>query len=129
MVTVSLSDLQSNPDETSEETIDGKLANSNPLDRPQEAIESQPEPIEQETDNVVDGADGKEDSTDCQAETIASPVAALQDEEDETKSLHSSSGSDSVDWDELDKTEEQEPRSEATDEVSLIGQLTTMILY
>lgn len=128
MVTVSLSDLQSNPDDTSEETREEKLADSKSLDSPQEAIESQQNPAEQEAeDDIADGTEEKVDSSDRQPETEASPAAAPQNEEDESNSLHSTSaGSDSVDWDELDKTEEQEPRSEATDEVSSIRWLTRM---
>lgn len=125
MVTVPLSDLQSNPDEVAEETLQEKLAESNPPNPPLEASESQPNPTDQEPGDITENADERGDSAGCQAESFAASVAAPQDTEDETKSLHSAAGSDSVDsdsvdWDELDKTEEQEPRSEATDEVGSI---------
>lgn len=119
MVTVPLSDLQSNPDESMEETVDEILADSKPSDRSPEETETHPDTMEEKADDIVDGVDEKGDATDCRPESVVLSIAASQNNEDETKSLHSAAGSDSVDWDELDKTEEQEPRTEATDEVSL----------
>ncbi|KAK2757562.1 ecotropic viral integration site [Arachnomyces sp. PD_36] len=111
MVTVPLSDLQSNPDELMEESVDEVLAGSRASEHTPEEPESHPTPVEDATDDIVDGAGEKENIAESRVESVAS-----QNNEDETKSIHSTSASDSVDWDELDKTEEQEPRSEATDE-------------
>ena len=117
MVTVALS--ESSPDEAIDEPVDEIPADSDALESvppsPEEMEQPLPPPTQEETDALANDGDQILNSARYRPESIAS---TSQSNDDDVKSLHSAAGSDCVDWDELDKSEEQEPRSEATDEVS-----------
>lgn len=49
-----------------------------------------------------------------------SPQEDRSNSTDTLSELSSPSGSDGVDWEKLDKTEEQEPRTDASDEVGIV---------
>lgn len=114
MVTVPLSDRQSNPN--------GVCHDSRTLDIPET-------PIEEKVDGEdLIGEDGENPvETTPKNEEISTPASETK-ERRESASARSQNGrqsqepaspaeSDGVDWAKLDETEEQEPRNEATDEV------------
>jgi hypothetical protein len=121
MVTVALSETSPDElrDEPRDEPVDETVASSAAVESlppsPEEMEQPLPPPTQEETDALADVGDETLNSARYRPESI---VSIPQNCDDDAKSLHSASGSDCVDWDELDKTEEQEPRSEATDEVS-----------
>lgn len=121
MVTVPLSDRQS----TSENASTGPSTPTTPVD---ETGGQNFDGTEKETDltpkNNDIAAKVDEPSTEENKTQPATPVEAANTAGDtqETNEPASSTENDGgVDWEKLDNSEKQEPRTEATDEVSLVG--------
>lgn len=107
MVTVPLSDRQSNPRDSRmfdipETPVEERNAEDTPLD------------VEDESGRTPRNDTLYDPDSETRPALDASPRSPSRDTQEDPASPATS---DRVDWEELEKTEEQEPRNEATDEV------------